>query len=59
MDIQEPNLGPQRGGGDWERRDGDRKPPPLFDTNSILLEVWKLSMKKKKKSELNQSHVPQ
>lgn len=35
--------------GDWERRDGDRKPPPLSDTNSILLQVWKLSMKKKKK----------
>lgn len=42
--------------GDWERRDGDRK-PPLSDTNSILLQVWKLSMKKKKRKKIRAQPV--
>lgn len=60
MVIQEPDPGPPQWWGDWERGDGDQKPPPLSDTNSIRMKVWKLSMKeRRKKSELHQSHVSQ
>lgn len=58
MVIQEPDLGPQRGGVTGREGKGTqkKKTPPLSDTNSILLQVLEAfheRRKRKKKSQLN------
>lgn len=44
--------------GDWERGDGDQKPPPLSDTNSILLQVLEaFHERRRKKNPSSTSHT--
>lgn len=60
MVIQEPNLGPQ-GGGVTRREGMGTENLLLFSLTPTLFyrKFGSFPFKKKKKSELNQSHVPQ
>lgn len=60
MVIQEPDLGPQRGGVTGREGTWTKNLLLLSDTNSILLQVLEaFHERRRKKSELKQSHVSQ